>query len=181
MRSLRISLSLLTLAATLVPIAAQARVIRTSSSSAAPAVTRTTALTWGEYRGKSLYLPGTWAVESADTSVAFTKGGQTVRAITIGKDDCAYTAIRIRAQKAWNTKRLEQSQSQIRTVVLGRSDYKGYTWFEPPQESVINQHWCLAQDAKSAVELIVSSSDESLLAFARQNLIRQLAVRRAAR
>ncbi len=165
----------------LIPSPALAYVVRTSSSASSVKKQDLSVLTWGVYRGKSVYVPGKWTLAQGDDSVVFTQAGQTVSATTVPKEDCGYTAVRVRAQKAWGTARLNQSQGQVRTVVLGRSDYRGYTWREPSAttDGPDVRFWCLQQDIKKAVLLSVSTSDATLTAFVETSLIRQFATRHA--
>lgn len=173
----RLSLLSIVLTASLQPLSVSALTARRASSSSASSVSAVKAAkTWGDYRGTKVYVLGKWTVEQAEEAVAFTRGDEMVRAITIGKDDCTYGKVRARAAAAWGVQKLEQKQGRIETLVLGRSDYKGFKWQQPD-----GLHMCLLQDAKSAVEVSVTSKDEALLTFANSNLIRQFAVRRAAR
>ncbi len=167
--------ALLGAALAFIPLLAQARVIPTTSAPKADL----SVLTWGDYRGKQVYVPGKWTVETASGALLFSKPGQTVRAVSVPNDQCAYTVLRIREQKVWNTSALTQSQSKLRVLVLGRSQYKGYTWNEPSQGTVQNRSWCLGQDIKNSVELSVSSPDATVLQFVEQNLLLQLATRHA--
>ncbi len=134
-----------------------------------------------KYRGTGVYIPGKWRAESTDLEAAFLRETATVRFKTIPRPDCEYQTIRIKAQKAWGKPNLLQSDAQIKILIVGKSDYRGYQWIVPDKAGAKEYHWCLAQDAKSSVEAIASGADATTVAFFNSNLPRQLAVRKAAR
>lgn len=138
-------------------------------------------VTWGPYENIRVYLPGKWTAAKKDTGVEFTKTKTTsVSLTTVPKDMCAYQTIRIRVLNSWGGERLQQSQSKIQTVRVGRSNYGGYSWMEPGAGGT-DSYWCLHQDAKTAVEVKAVGIDAATSAFIKANLMLQLGVRSSRR
>ncbi|NOS66893.1 MAG: hypothetical protein HOO67_00775 [Candidatus Peribacteraceae bacterium] len=144
--------------------------------------TMTRGSTTGIFIDKQVWLPGVWTVDQKAEEVTFKKKYRDgvhesiVNIHMMPRDQCAYGLIRIRAWKAWGGRFLEQSQARIQPISFGTSKYKGYTWVEPSTWGG-DQHWCVAQDLKNAMELTAPVGDAELMTFVIDDLLPQLAVR----
>jgi hypothetical protein len=73
---------------------------------------------------------------------------------------------------------LDQSSARIENVSYGTSKFKGYTWVVPSTGNTKVRHWCIGQDAKSAVEVTAPETDKELITFMKNDFMMQVAVRR---
>lgn len=128
---------------------------------------------------KQIWLPGKWTVKQETEAVTITRKHMdgihtsSVRLSVIPRDQCGYGYVRIRALKAWGGRFLEQAQGRVQPVSFGSSKFKGYTWTQPTTWEG-NAHWCVAQDLKTAFELVVTQGDHDLMTFVRNDLLLQL-------
>jgi hypothetical protein len=136
--------------------------------------------TSSDFLGRRVWLPGTWNVKKTEGSTTFTKqdGSRTltVSITAIPRTDCAYGVIRINSLKAWGGKSLDQSQGRIESIRLGSLKYLGYTWVTPSTWKG-DRHICIGQDLKTAAEIIAPEGDKTIAAFARNDLLLQIAAR----
>lgn len=161
-RSLAASISL---AAVLLPSAA---------AGAAPA-------TFAEFYGRHIYMEGTWKTDVQLEQVTFTNGNTDVLVRKIKADECAFNAIRTNALHAWGGTRLQQKDFRLLNITFGRtsrSTYRGYKWIMPDAKGKAEQHWCLGQEPKVAVEIVTPLSDTRTVRFIDRSLVLQLATRR---
>jgi hypothetical protein len=165
-------------AVTFVP-SSYARVISGSRS------TKTTVdfsdISWGKYLDRKVYVQGKWTAAASGSGTVFTGNGLTLKFETIAKEECAYVPVRIKAQKAWGGKLLNQADSRIESILLSKS-YGGFKWILPGVSKDQKKYfWCLGQDAKTSVLISIENPGKELLEFINGNLLRQLAVRSAVR
>lgn len=138
--------------------------------------------TTGTFIDRQVWLPGSWTVNQGVDKVSFRKKYKdgihesSVRIDIMARDQCAYGHVRIRALKAWGGTNLDQSQGRVAPISYGTSKYRGYTWMEPSTWGG-DQHWCLAQDLKNAMELTATAGDSELINFIKNDLMLQLATR----
>lgn len=138
--------------------------------------------TTGMYIDRQVWLPGKWTVDQQPESVTFRKKAADgvhesfVSIRMFPREQCAYGFARIRALKAWGGRFLEQSQGRVVPISFGTSKFKGYSWVEPSTWAG-DQHWCVAQDMKNAMELVAPIGDKGLMDFVKNDLLLQLALR----
>ncbi len=159
--------------------AAEARTVRIVSSSSS-STSKIGVITSADFAFARPYLPGVWKVETGSGTAVFTKGTAKVALSLVPKAECNFQTIRIAALKAWGGERLDQSKVQLQSVILGRSNYRGYKWIQPAG-AVKEYHWCQEQDPRKAAHVIATGVDKETLDFLGTNFIRQLTVRSARR
>ena len=130
-----------------------------------------------------MYVNGKWTAAVDDGTVMLKKKVRACCASAASPKTIAATSpcATARGEKAWKADVLDQSKARIRTLVLGRSEYRGWTWIEPEKGKRQTEFWCLAQDAKTAAQIELTTTDKTVRDFVEKQLVRQLAVRRAVR
>lgn len=171
----------------LLTIATVAMLVPTSSFALGKRTTGKSQTMWGRsstqafFQDRGFWLPGAWTIlNGTGSKVTLTKKDDKRVVVTVrsmNRDLCVYGLIRQAALKAWGgTFQLDGSKARIEPISFGTSKFKGYTWVVPSDWKG-ERHWCLGQDLKSAVEVIAPEGAPDIIAFIKQDLMLQLAVR----